>query len=673
MRVRYNRAVVANFTMLGAALAVLLSACAGSGDQHVAAAAQPGPADADKLLIVDCLLPPQVRQLGTSASYLAARQPVKTSAADCEIRGGEYVSYDRADYATALKVWLPDAKAGKPEAQNYVGQIYERGLGLPPDYVTAAQWYRKAAEQGFSPAEINLGNLYEKGLGVERNPTEALNWYRRAAGIKDQKIMFASAVMEAKASQAELQKLRDQVAEARQQADAYRRQLKDLHSRLEAKEAEVKKLQADRQDKQMLLNLLQQQAPSPDRDGNVQRLQQELSGYQQKLSDGQRELATLQKQADSYQQQIKQSAATITQAEQSQPPQIAVIDPPMNFTRGIPRAEMAPASQMKEIVGKVEAPAGVQRFTVNGRDEPLDEFHLFWTKVALTGDTTPVNLAVLDKRQREVKFQFLIQSPRGTSAPKAAPLNADGLALGKFYALIIGNDDYRNLPALKTASNDARAVEQVLRTRYGFSTRLLLNATRYQTLSALNDLRERLTPQDNLLIYFAGHGELDPINDRGNWLPVDADLDNSANWISNVAVTDIINAMRATRIMVVADSCYSGTLSDAAVPRYSEALPAAEQKEWLQAVLGLRARTVLTSGGVEPVLDIGAGAHSIFAKAFIDALANNHQLLEGYTLYRDVLKNVSAAAAAVNQHQTPEYAPIKHAGHEAGEFFFQPI
>lgn len=658
------------FSTIAAAALVLLPGCAGN-EQPAAPAAV---ADANKLLIVDCLLPPQLRKLGAQATYLAARKPIRTSAADCEIRGGEYVAYDRADYATALKVWLPQAEAGNAEAQNYIGQIYERGLGLPPDYAAAAQWYRKAADQKYSQAQINLGNLYEKGLGVERDPTAALNLYRAAAGVQnDDKIVYASAVQTAQASQAELQSLRDQVSAAQQQAERYRTQLADMQGRLNAKEGELKKLKADQQDKQMLLNMLQQQSPSTERDGNVQRLKQELADYQQKLDSANKELAGLQQQSRTANQQLQQSTAAIAKAEQSKPPQIAVIDPPMNITRGIARAELPPASPSKEIVGKVDAPAGVQRFTVNGRETPVDEFNLFFTTIELKGENTPVDMAVLDKQKREVKFQFFIQSQRG-KAPVASPgLDYKGIALGNYYALIIGNDDYQSVPDLKTAVNDAKAVEKVLRDRYGFKTQLLLNANRYQTLSALNTLREKLTPQDNLLIYFAGHGELDPINKRGNWLPVDAELDSSANWISNTAVTDMLNTMQATHIMVVADSCYSGTLSGTTVPRYSEALPAAQQKEWLETVVTLKARTVMTSGGVEPVLDVGAGEHSIFAKAFIDALNNNKQLLEGYTLYRDVLKNVSANAKAMNRQQTPEYAPIMHAGHEAGEFFFKPI
>ena len=109
--------------------------------------------DAGEFLVVDCLLPGQVRKLGSSMTYLSPRRATRTSAVDCEIRGGEYVAYDRADYSTALKVWLPKAQEGDPEAMTNVGEIYEKGLGLAPDYEVAAFWYNKAAEQGNADAQ----------------------------------------------------------------------------------------------------------------------------------------------------------------------------------------------------------------------------------------------------------------------------------------------------------------------------------------------------------------------------------------------------------------------------------------------------------------------------------------------------------------------------------------
>jgi len=91
---------------------VLLVGCAAAGGGPNASASKPGgPAvsrqSTDQLNVVDCLLPAQIKKLGSNLTFLGPRRAVKTSARDCEIRGGEYVSYDRADYATALRVWLP--------------------------------------------------------------------------------------------------------------------------------------------------------------------------------------------------------------------------------------------------------------------------------------------------------------------------------------------------------------------------------------------------------------------------------------------------------------------------------------------------------------------------------------------------------------------------------------
>ncbi|HWP76631.1 MAG TPA: sel1 repeat family protein, partial [Methylomirabilota bacterium] len=149
-------------------------------------AAEPRPTPsgqaADAFLVVDCLLPGQIRRLGNQVTYVGARRAEKATARDCEIRGGEYVAYDRADYKTALQVWMDGAQRGDPKSQMYVGEIYEKGLGVPPDYAAAAQWYRRAAEQGYAPAALSLGVLYENGLGVPRDPKQAAQWYGRATG-----------------------------------------------------------------------------------------------------------------------------------------------------------------------------------------------------------------------------------------------------------------------------------------------------------------------------------------------------------------------------------------------------------------------------------------------------------------------------------------------------------
>ena len=194
--------------------------------------------------------------------------------------------------------------------------------------------------------------------------------------------------------------------------------------------------------------------------------------------------------------------------------------------------------------------------------------------------------------------------------PLASVAAAQGkMNFGTYHAQVIGNNDYAKLPKLETAVAvavalaDAEAMAELLKTRYGFKVQLLRNATRNDILRALNRYRAELTEDDNLLVYYAGHGWLDRQSNTGFWQPVDAEADDDLNWIANEALTRRLLAMNARHIMVVADSCYSGTLARSA----SSALPTArDQDTWLQRVAEKRSRTAIVSGGLEPVAEPGA-------------------------------------------------------------------
>ena len=85
-----------------------------------------------------------------------------------------------------------------------------------------------------------------------------------------------------------------------------------------------------------------------------------------------------------------------------------------------------------------------------------------------------------------------------------------------------------------------------------------------------------------------------------------------------------------------------------------------------------RSRISFSSGGLAPVLDGGGGKHSIFAKALLDVLENNKTVLEGKQIHGQVAQAVNYAAAAAQFDQAPQYAPIRFAGHESGDFLFVP-
>lgn len=246
-------------------------------------------------------------------------------------------------------------------------------------------------------------------------------------------------------------------------------------------------------------------------------------------------------------------------------------------------------------------------------------------------------------------------------------------ALGNYYALVFGSNDYARLPKLDTAVSDAKAIAALLKKKYGFDTTTVLNANRYAIISTLSRFRERLTVNDNLLIYYAGHGELDKINQRGHWLPIDAELNNTANWISNIDVTDILNAMSARHILVVADSCYSGALTRASRADLRAGMSSEARVNWVRTLAKKRSRTALTSGGLAPVMDTGTGDHSVFAKALLEVLEENNDFMEGARLYQEVATRVAFAATRFEVEQVPDYAPIKYAGHDTGDFIFAPV
>lgn len=665
-------------------LVVLLSACATPSGSDTNTSTAGDSKNPDDLMIIDCLLPGQVKKLGTYTTYLSARRPIKTTATDCEIRGGEYVSFDRADYATALKIWLPQAKAGDPEAQTYVGEIYEKGLGLKPDYEAAAHWYAKASEQNFSRAQINLGNLYEKGLGVVADKAKALNLYRMAAGLKSDDLLYASTVEVHAVSQQELTQLKDEVAFKNQQLATAQSQLTKTRQELAQRKQAL--AQAQKQQKSAESALLAQESKAIHQQSSalITQLRAELEKAQAAVDSQRQQLASLDAQAQQFDNEIASTNQSISQASNlvasaATMPSIEIIDPPMTLMRGLPSIPVTSKVTEKEIVGKIKAPQGLKSFKVNGKAQPVDEYNLFWVTVPVDGSRKTVKLEAIDKNNQVVAFNFTVV-PEQQAVPDVKPDSisrggsavASDLKLGAYYALIIGNNAYdsQQFPALTTAINDAEATEKVLREKYGFNTTLLRNATRYDILAALNKLRENLTPEDNLLIYYAGHGEVDEASNRGFWLPVDANQDDPRTWISNSAISDILNTIKSNHVMVVADSCYAGTLSVAALPRVDETISDEMQREWVAAMLKARARMVLTSGGVAPVMDDGGDGHSLFARAFLESLRENSGLIDGHTIYRDVLTRVQSRARQLNTRQTPEYAPARYAGHEAGEFFF---
>lgn len=793
---RVRRRSFAGGAML--ALAFVVAACStGSTPDAGAGTAAPlsGSAGIDQFQIVDCLLPASIRQLGTSVTIPGRRRAIRTSASDCGIRGGEYVAYDRANYATALKVWLPLAEAGDAKAQTYVGEIYEKGLGIAADYGAAAEWYRRAAEQNYAPAQVNLGSLYERGQGVPRDSQQAVSWYRRASGLPAAGVAFVPAADpdEVARLEAERRRLEEENAQALKELQLAKLKIGSLEGELEATRKRLRELKGDAEqgsrsldaerqrlaqqdaaltadrrrlaaDQARLRKLLEEAAtlpaqPTPadsgrlaaiEREAEVLRadlerqeaalaardrehaaLKQDVAAKEAEIRRLNSEIAALNRRADEQAGHVREVAAkeaeigrlngeiaklrqqgeqlgaqsreiaakeaeirrlneriaelakagATTPVDLSSVPVIELIDPKLVVTRGQARVTMRAPVDTRLIVGRVVPMANLLSLTVNDVEEKPSESGMFRSEVRLRGQATPVKIVATDRAAHRVELDFeiarLAPPAEPPSRPAASPLGMPlagalaGVDFGRYHALVVGNDAYQHLPPLRTAVADAQAVADLLRNRYGFANvKLLTNATRYQIASALEEMRETLTEKDNLLIYFAGHGEIDRRNQRGHWLPVDAEAGRTANWISNIFISDVLNASSAKHILVVADSCFSGTLTRSALAQLQAGMSDDARAIAIRTMVGERARTALTSGGEVPVVDSTGGRHSVFAQAFLDLLANNPGVLEAQLLHRELAKRVKRATDVLGVNQVPQYAPIEYTQHGGGDFLF---
>jgi hypothetical protein len=624
---------------------LITSACSSMGDLSNAAAGTDK--NGDLFIVVDCLLPGQVRQLTSRTRHVTSKRPVKTTGQECSNRGGEFTVFDRADYATALKVWLARAVEGDAESQNYVGEIYEKGLGVPPDYKTAAEWYERAAQQDFSRSYINLANLYEKGLGVERDAVRAMNLYRKASGIDWDELGYSSSLVSSTQLKATITVTKEELGKLRQEQQELQKSL--LQTR-EQRTGKPSNQTADRLASQAAGN---DNNPASDAD----------------KSAGQRQMAARKNT------QIP-GLGTDQQTEPDLPPEILIYDPAITLTRGGPTVLLDAQAEFINVVGKISASAGIKEAYINGEQLKTDEFNLFFTILPVTQLPEPVKIYAADHQRNSTEFDFTLQSTSPelvASFGRKTSAGADKGLLGKYHALIIGNSDYSSFPRHLTGTADAVEVKTLLEEKYGFESTLLLNATRYQVLFEIDKLRNQLQSTDNLLIYYAGRCELDNSRKPAYWLPVDAEPQDNSQWISNLAISDLLNTIKSKRIMVVSDSCYAGTFTTAAISR--PAVPAGTEGylRWIDSMKDVRARTVLASGNSENDSNQEFQEQSFFTKTFLEVLRKNERLIDGNSVYIEMLKTMTRSDEPKLAQKAPTYEAIKYAGHEAGEFFFKPV
>ncbi|MDA3822721.1 MAG: caspase family protein, partial [Bacteroidales bacterium] len=229
----------------------------------------------------------------------------------------------------------------------------------------------------------------------------------------------------------------------------------------------------------------------------------------------------------------------------------------------------------------------------------------------------------------------------------------------KYYGLIIGIDDYldENINDLENPIEDGELLKNVLISKYTFEEEnisLLKNPTYAEMCNAFQELSKRISKNDNLLIFYAGHGVWDEKSSLGYWLPSDARKDNNAFWFRNSVLVDYLKQVQSNHTLLIADACFSGSIfkSRSAFDNSSRSY---------DHLYSMPSRKAMTSGSLKEVPD-----RSAFIKYLINVLSENDQQYLGSM---ELFNNIRMAVMN-NSENIPQYGDIKNVGDEGGEFLF---
>lgn len=256
--------------------------------------------------------------------------------------------------------------------------------------------------------------------------------------------------------------------------------------------------------------------------------------------------------------------------------------------------------------------------------------------------------------------QCLVKAAQAAETPSAA---TPGAPPRRRFAVLVGNNRYAvPIPSLETPIADVESIAEVLRSRFGYQVRIVKDAGKAKTIEALNQIAADAKPDDSVLLLYAGHGYLMDDVKMGYWIPVDASVKTAKGWISNSDISKLLAAIPARQLILISDSCYSGTLT-----KEQKLVQGAQMK--VEDILKQRSVLVLSSGDDEPVSDEGKGGHSIFAWNLIKTLQATGSLTPGAKVWSAVRTGVTKEYP-----QQPQYGAVISAGHtEGGDFLFQQV
>jgi WD40 repeat protein len=307
------------------------------------------------------------------------------------------------------------------------------------------------------------------------------------------------------------------------------------------------------------------------------------------------------------------------------------------------------------MIGRVTNAEGTSVILINKKPVKLSEAGVFEYRMDLAKGDNAIDIIAVNNKGRMNEMGVAITCTADASTATGPDTGTEG----KYYALIIGINNYKSsdIPSLDNPIKDAGSLYDVLSTKYSFDKDnifFLKNPTLNEIITTLDSLVGKITANDNLLIFYAGHGYWDEKGKVGYWFPSDATKNSTVNWFRNSTLRDFIGSIQSKHTLLIADACFSGAI-------FKTRSGFSEAPQGVQQLYDLPSRKAMTSGVLQVVPD-----ESTFMKYLVDRLkSNNEKFLPSELLFSNL-----KTAVMNNSPNVPQYGVIQNVGDEGGDFIF---
>ncbi len=214
----------------------------------------------------------------------------------------------------------------------------------------------------------------------------------------------------------------------------------------------------------------------------------------------------------------------------------------------------------------------------------------------------------------------------------AAKELGNNVLIGRQYLVLVGIDRYSHQawPPLRNPVKDCRELKAILTSRYVIDETIELydaKATSAGFYALLEDLQKRLEPNDSLLFYYAGHGNLSTVTDVGYIIPADGGATPGQGWVSDAELRGWLRKVESRHVCLMLDSCFSGAILDD-----RRSMRPTIDSEYFRNAYARQSRQVLTSGASETVPDDSEFAYQLKA----ELKANNKSILDPLMIYNNI-------------------------------------